>query len=172
MFVGDFQNKNLQFYDYQLFSDVKLRHFFKHSFRTASEILFTDIKLYCHQGPDIQKMLIERFFFSGSKGCNVTAYFSAFHKLKHNVKIVAFYHVLTPAPRGPTLKQKSDHIKRVISSNCTKFLKYTHKMLLLEIIQNIFKNALLFQIAKVSTNFPAKPRIIHVFSSPEPKAHR
>ena len=27
-------------------------------FRTASEILFTDIKLYCRQGPNIQKMLM------------------------------------------------------------------------------------------------------------------
>ena len=47
-----------------------------------------------------------------------------FHMQKQNVKIVKFYHVLTPAPRGPTLKQKIAHNKRVIISNCTKFLKY------------------------------------------------
>ena len=82
-----------------------------------------------------------------------------FHKQKQNVKIVTFYHVLTPAPHGPTLKQKSSHTKRVITSNCTKFLKYTHKMLLLEIMQNASSTTrYFFLIAEVSTNFSAIPR--------------
>ena len=73
---------------------------------------------------------------SESKDFTVTAHFSAVHKQKQNEKIVTLYHVLTLAPRSPTHKQKTDHIKRVIISNCTKFLKYSHKILLLEIIQN------------------------------------
>ena len=114
--------------NYTIFSNI--------FFRTASEILFTDIKLYCRQGPNIQKMLLFERFFQDQKILTLQYTSVPFHKLKHNVKIVTFYHVLTPAPRGPTLKQKTGHIKSVIISNCTKFLKYTNEMLLPEIIQN------------------------------------
>ena len=59
----------------------KLRHFFKQFFRTASEILFTDIKLYCREGPNIQKTsLIEHSF--RSKYFNVTAHFRAVSQAK------------------------------------------------------------------------------------------
>ena len=114
----------------------KLRHFSKQFFRTASEILFTDIKLYCCQGPIIQNMLmIERS--SGSKGFKVTAHFSAISQAKTECKNRQhFTTFLTPAPHSPTLKQKTGDIKHVIISNCTKFLKYPYKILLLEIIQN------------------------------------
>ena len=114
----------------------KLRHFFKQFFRTASEILFTDIKLYCRQGPNIQKTLLIEHIFQDQNILTLQHTSVPFHEQKQNVKIVTFYHVLTPAPHGPTLKQKSGHTKRVITSNCTKVLKYTHKILLLEIMQN------------------------------------
>ena len=51
----------------------KLRHFFKHFFRTASEILFTDIR---YQGPNIQNpLLIEH-------SLNVTEHFRAVSQAK------------------------------------------------------------------------------------------
>ena len=79
------------------------------------------------------------------------------------MKIVTFYHVLTPAPHGPTLKQNSGHTKRVITSNCTKFLKYTLRYCCLKLCKKrFFNNALLFLIAEVSTNFPAIPRSCNV----------
>ena len=138
MFVGHFHNKNTQFYGYRLFSDVKITpFFFKQFFWTASEILFTDIKLYCRKGPNIQKtLLIKHSLFHDQNILTLQHTSVPFHKQKQNVKIVTFYHGLTPAPHGPTLKQKSGHTKRVITSNCTKFLKYAHKIWLLEIMQN------------------------------------
>ena len=63
VFVVDFFNKNTQFYGYRLFSDVKITPFFQTIFLDASEILFTNIKLYCRQGLNIQKtLLIEHSF--------------------------------------------------------------------------------------------------------------
>ena len=93
--------------------------FFKHFFRIASEILFTDIKQYCRKGPNIQKMLIECSF---SINLMLQHNLVPFYKQKQKVKIVTSYLVLTPAPHGPTLKQKTGHINRVIFSNYTKFL--------------------------------------------------
>ena len=81
VFVGDFFNKNTQFYGYRLFSDVKIRHFFKRLFWTASEILFTNIKLYCRQGPNIQKTLLIEYSFR-IKIFNVTAHFRAVSQAK------------------------------------------------------------------------------------------
>ena len=50
-------------------------------FRTAAEILFTDIKLYCRQDPNIQQMLlIERSF--RIKNFNVAAHFRAVSQAK------------------------------------------------------------------------------------------
>ena len=75
----------------------------------------------------------------------------SFHKQKQNVKIITFYRVLTPAPRDPTLKQKTCHIKRVIISNCTKFLKHTREILLIEIIQNTSSTTRLFTFSDSSS---------------------
>ena len=135
VFVGHFHKKAHKFMVIGCSPTSKLRHFFKQFFRTSSEILFTDIKLYGREGPNIQKTLLIEHSFR-IKIFYVTAHCRAVSQAKQNVEIVTFYHVLTPALHGPTLKQKSGHTTRVITSNCTKFLKYSHKILLLEIMQN------------------------------------
>ena len=89
--------------------------FFKKKFRTASEILFRD-----RHSENLENVVDGRFF-QDQKILTLQHTSVPFHKLKQNVKILTFYQVLTPAPRSPTLKLKTGHIKRVIISNCTKF---------------------------------------------------
>ena len=130
MSVGHFHNKNTQFYGYRLFSDVKITPFFLTFF------FGLHLKFYS-QISNCTTAKAQTFRKRQDQNILTLQHTSVpFHKQKQNVKIVTFYHVLTPAPHGPTLKQKSGHTKRVITSNCTKFLKYTHKILLLEIMQN------------------------------------
>ena len=139
MFVGDFFNKNTQFYGYRLFSDVKITPFFQTIFFGLRLNFIHKYQTVLPPRPKHSENVVDLTFFQDQNILTLQHTSVPFHHVqrqKQNVKIVTFYHVLTPAPHGPTLKQKSGHTKRVITSNCTKFLKYTHKILLLEIMQN------------------------------------
>ena len=86
MFVGHFHNKNTQFYGYRLFSDVKITpfffFFFKYFFRTASEILFTDIKNCNAAKAQTFRKCCRLNILSGLKYFNVTAHFRAVSQTK------------------------------------------------------------------------------------------
>ena len=106
---------------------------------------YSQISNYTAAKPQTFRKCLCLNVFSGSKDLTVTAHFSAVSQAKTKCgNRHIFYNALTPAPRGTTLKQKIGHIKHDFISNCTKILNYTHKILLLEIVQNISSTTLYF----------------------------
>ena len=135
MFVGHFQNKNTQFYGYRLFSDVKITPFFSINFFGLHLKFYSQISNCTATKAQTFRKRCWLNILSGSKYFIVTAHFRAISQGKTECKNRHILSRFDTCPAQP-YPQTEKWPYQACYSNCTKFLKYTHKILLLEIMQN------------------------------------
>ena len=141
MFVGDFHTKTHNFIiiscsptsNYANFSNIffGLHLTFLHRYQTTC--ILPPRPKHSENVDDLT------FFQDQTILNNVTAHFSAVSQAKQYVKIVTFYDAFTPAPKVENWSYQACY-----NFKLHQFLKYTHKMLLLEVIQNTFLTTLYF----------------------------